>query len=293
MTGQGKTKGLAFAPLIFASGTIVGQGNAHRESATKVSGLKLQRLPSLTLKMSEAISGTSPEGAAVTREAGTFAGTPFAAVTIESNRFQVVREGSRFRESDETAGQPTVFRVKLIEEGLGNFRDMFFYTREALATACALFEGEKAMVNHETEAEAEERPERDVRDIGGHYENLSVDDDETGRAYLGADLVIPAGASYDLLRSQMRHAITFNKKHPDKDFIGLSIAADGDAVEMPLDQFIKDAKFSKACLPKLRDAQAQGMAVVKPVNVIDKVDSCDVVTKPGAGGKILSEKGGN
>lgn len=179
------------------------------------------------------------------------------------------------------------YRVVLIQEGMGNKGDCFYYTAEALKSAVPVFEGQKCYYDHPSAIDEMSRPERSVRDILGHFENVSTKvDDEGEQTLLEADLVVSADPSFDLGRALIEHALDYSKKYPDKEFIGLSINANGDANPMQIDDLIKQG-VPKAALPKLNEAKEEGIDEVKIVSIIDSAISCDLVTAAGAGGKVL------
>lgn len=190
---------------------------------------------------------------------------------------------TRLQESD-SPSKPSRYRVVLIQEGLGNFNDAFFYTREALQSAVSEFEGKKIYANHPSRSEEEDRPERDVKDILGHYENVALEEVD-GRAEVHADLVIPDGEKFDWARNMADAALTYREKYGDKDFVGLSINASGDADESDIDDVIASAP--EACVPKLNEAKEKGVTTVRVVTQIDDAVSTDLVTEAGAGGKFL------
>lgn len=190
-------------------------------------------------------------------------------------------------ESKEDGVGPTKFGVVLLTEGLGNLRDGFWYTREALNSAVTQFEGRKCYANHPSKSEEQERPERDVRDILGHFSNLRVEDAADGRAQLKADLEVPSSDSYKWARELCASAIEFQKKFPDKDLVGLSINANGSAEQITVQDLISRG-IPDSCRPKLMAAVEKGMSAVKIVLLITDAVSCDLVTEAGAGGKITS-----
>lgn len=196
---------------------------------------------------------------------------------------------SRFLESaaiDNGIG-PTEFDVILIQEGLGNFGNAFYYTKSAIESGIMAFEGKKCFANHPTSVEEDIRPERDVKDIIGHFEHLRVDYDKSGRAELCGTLCIMPQKAYEWARAQAIQAVAYAKKFPDKDFIGLSINANGDAQRMPIDELIQRG-VPQSAMPKIEEALQQGVTEVKIVNKISEATSCDLVTEAGAGGKFLS-----
>lgn len=231
--------------------------------------------------------------------------TPDAAAEADSATSQAVgilaeseaKEGSfRFFESmqmvegapsrDSGAG-PTRFRVALIQEGLGNFRDAFYYTREALVSAAAVFEGKKCFADHPGRVDAENRPERSVRDVVGHFEKVHTEENKDGTTRLCADLVVLPDHSYDWARSLVLHSVAYSKQFPDKEFIGLSINASGDAEPVSIDDLSKQVDIPEGAKSKLQTAIAEGVTTVRVVSNITDAVSCDLVTEPGAKGRVI------
>lgn len=182
-------------------------------------------------------------------------------------------------------GEGRRFRVVLIKEGMGNFRDSFFYTAEALEKAVGIFEGKQCYANHPSRTEEDERPERDVRDIVGHFENCTYKESAKG-CQLEADLVVMPGPDFEWVVSMLIHDLDFQKKHPDKEFVGLSINAYGQSEPMEIQEVMKKVR-SPEILKKLTEAYENGINKVKMVQELTDAVSCDLVTKAGAGGKIL------
>ena len=195
---------------------------------------------------------------------------------------------SKFLEAARDNGVgPTRFKVALIQEGLGNLRDGFYYTREALESAVTAFEGKKCFADHPSRSEENDRPERSVRDIVGHYENLHIEENEDGSAALCADLVMLPDAPFEWARSLVRHAVEYSKSFPDKEFVGLSINAAGDAKAVEVKSFL-DTQIPSSCKPKIMKAMEQGLSQVRVVTTIRDAVSTDIVTEPGARGKVIS-----
>jgi hypothetical protein len=171
---------------------------------------------------------------------------------------------------------------------MGNLGDLFYYTRECLESAVTIFEGKKIYADHPSSGEEQTRPERSVRDILGYFENVHLVVGEDDRAFLEADVKLMDGQNFSWARDLMRHSVEFAKKFPDKDFVGLSINASGDAEEKNLDEFLKETKIPDSALLKVQAAKDQGAETIRVVNRIVDAISCDLVTEAGAGGKILS-----
>jgi hypothetical protein len=213
-------------------------------------------------------------------------GSAHVAALREADRMKLP---CRFMESsarDNGIG-PTKFRVILLQEGMGNLADNFFYTKEALESLAPIMEGAKIFANHPRASEEEDLPERDVRDIIGHYENVSVIQGDEGQAQLIADVCILPDEPYRWARALLSHAVEYAKKYPDKDFVGLSINAGGYGEPVPLAEFLKDSTVPKHAIPKLQKAVEEGVETVRVVRRFTEAVSTDLVTKAGAGGKVL------
>lgn len=213
-------------------------------------------------------------------------GSTNTANLVKSKESKIKFQALRFMESAAVAESPTTFRVVLLEEGLGNFSDAFYYTRDALESAVSIFNGLKIFADHPSLEEEEIRPERSTRDILGHYENVSVEDGDAGRAWLCGDVNIMPSTDCAWARGLMVRAIENAKKFPDKPFIGLSINAGGAAEKTPIEDVIKIAP--DGAKEKLNEAKENGIEDVRVVQKITRGTSCDLVTEAGAGGKILN-----
>lgn len=190
---------------------------------------------------------------------------------------------SSFREADKKS-KGNKFEVVLIEEGLGNFQSAFYYTKECLQEAASLFEGKKCLADHPTTTEEQTRPERSVRDILGYYEDVTYVEVD-GRGMLEANLCVePVEWALSLLTNSLEYA----KKYKDKDFVGLSINANGEAQSADLDEFMKTFDIPESAIPKLLEAKQMGVSQIQVVHSLKDAISCDLVTEAGAGGKILS-----
>lgn len=184
------------------------------------------------------------------------------------------------------ANGATRFKVRLIQEGLGNTGDGYYYTKEALRSAVSVFEGKKQYLDHPSRSEEQDRPERSVKDISGYYENVSYKERD-GAGELIADLVIPPQSAFDNARALMEVAIDYSKKFPDQDFVGLSINASGDAQPVSSEDIHKLVNIPASARDKVENAIKDGLNEIKVVKNIDSAVSCDLVTEAGAKGKVL------
>lgn len=196
----------------------------------------------------------------------------------------------KFRETSLDNFKMHRFDVSLIKEGLGNFKDRFFYTKEALKDAAekGIFNGVQCFADHPSQIEEQVQPERSTESIMGYYENVKYQEDESGQGTLVADLCVPVTISKDWQMALLTNSVEYSKKFKDRDFVGLSINAGGPANPMDLDEFMKSQKFAEPVLVKLIEALAQGINQVYVVTELTEVTSVDFVTKAGAGGRINS-----
>ncbi|NDD54408.1 hypothetical protein EBZ39_11130 [bacterium] len=193
----------------------------------------------------------------------------------------------RFMESSAKSVSGNKFKVALIQEGLGNLRDGFYYSADAIKSAVPAFEGKKCYADHPSRFEEQDRPERSVRDIIGHFENVHVQENEDGSVALCADLIVLPDQPYEWARALVRQAVDYSEKYPDKDFVGLSINAAGDAEPIEADRFLKERSIPESCKPKLLKAIEEGLTQVRVVNTIRDAISTDLVTEAGARGRVL------
>lgn len=208
--------------------------------------------------------------------------------TTESNFRATLSASGRFKEADTNTGNdPYKFKVVLIQEGLGNLRDAFYYTREAIESGVAEFEGKKCYADHPSRMDEMNRPERSVRDIIGYFEGVKVEDAEDGSAMLVADLVMMKDASNDWARTLVSSSVDYAKKYNEKSLIGLSINASGDAEPVDAEKFLQSGKIPESAKAKMKDAIAQGITTFRLVSVIKDAVSTDLVTEAGARGKVL------
>ena len=221
-------------------------------------------------------------------DAGTFPQALRPVNKKESVNIKTIGFKARFIESsakDNGIGY-TKFKAILLEEGMGNMSDAMYYSREALVSAVAVFEGKKIFADHPTDTEEEVRPERSVKDVLGHFEKVAVEDGEDGQTLLTANVVILPDKSYEWARGLMRHAVEYSKTYPDKSFIGLSINASGDAEEISIDDLMERG-IPESAIQKLLKAKENGIESLRIVSTITDAVSCDLVTEAGAGGKVL------
>lgn len=205
---------------------------------------------------------------------------------------------ARLFEADAPSGSTPVEgkvpRGILIQEGLGNLRDLFYYTQDALKSAVPVFAGAQFYADHPDQIEEQTRPERSVRDLAGYFNNVHVELGQDGRMMLCGDPKVIDGDSYDWVRDQLTEAVAYSKQYPDKEFVGLSINAEGEASpeEVDLETFLQGGimPIPDSCKPKLLEALAAGVQTIKLCRAINSAFSCDLVTRAGAGGKLREQE---
>lgn len=216
--------------------------------------------------------------------------TGLAQLRDQKKESQALTIKPRFRFQEDVKGRPgigpTRFKVALIQEGLGNLRDLFYYSREAIENAIASFEGKKCFADHPSRSEDQDRPERSVRDIIGHFENVHVEENESGGAMLVAELHTPPEPAFEWARSLIRQAVKYSEKYPEQNLVGLSINASGDAEPVEIDDMLSRdlPDYAKA---KILKAREQGASQIRVVSRITDTISTDLVTEPGARGRVL------
>lgn len=194
---------------------------------------------------------------------------------------------SRFREADNLT-QGNKFEVILIQEGLGNFKSAFYYTKGCLQSSATIFEGKKCYADHPSAIDEQARPERSTRDILGYFEGVQYAEAADGRGMIKGNLCLEATVSSEWARSLLTNSLEYAKKYTDKDFVGLSINANGEAEPTGLDEFMKSSQIPESAIPKLLEAKQMGVEQIQVVKSLKDAVSCDLVTEAGAGGKILS-----
>lgn len=157
--------------------------------------------------------------------------------------------GSRLVSQGNKSGSK--WRVLLIKAGTSANR--VHYSEEVLKRAAPLFEGVKAYADHPSADERRNRPERSVRDVVGWYSNVHWSDEHRG---LVGDFNVLASAGW--LREALKSAWDGGKP----DLLGFSINAAG----MKSGRVVDGGHLLEG---------------------ITQVNSTDVVTTPGAGGRVL------
>lgn len=193
--------------------------------------------------------------------------------------------GGKLEASKTDESGRTTFPVVIISQGLGNLSDKNYYSKDAIQSGVQVYEGKKAYFDHPTPTGEREMPNRSVRDIAGHYENVKAEEDEYGLMALKADFV-PMSGSKDVT-ALLEHAVEYKKKYPDRDYVGISINGDGEGAPMEWQEFLSQESPTSEEMKKLK--QVEGMTI----NVIKKLTdavSADLVTEPGARGRVLLEQ---
>lgn len=159
----------------------------------------------------------------------------------------------------------------LITEGLGNRADMHYYGPECIQAGAPLFEGQPCFIDHQKRSEQQDQPERTVRDKCGYFRNVEVARDENGKLGLRAELHYDLSETGRYAYDKACTAIHYKQEFPgsDKEYVGLSIAADGKLEEktMMVGEEVLDVKY---------------------VTEFTAVGSVDEVTSPARGGRFTA-----
>ena len=166
--------------------------------------------------------------------------------------------------------QKADFRVVLITEGMGNSVDKHFYGREAIESAPSVFEGRPCFIDHPSESEDKDIPERRVASKCGYFRNVHVES-VGGVPGLVGELVLDWSDTGREARAKLITALRYKSEFPnlESEYVGLSINASGE--------------FEK------RTMTVEGQKVdVKYVTRFTRAVSCDIVTEPARGGRVLA-----
>lgn len=163
-----------------------------------------------------------------------------------------------------------VTRVILISEGLGNRRNMNYYGPEAINSAPAIFEGKPCFINHPSESEETDIPERRVQDKCGYFKNVKVETID-GLLSCTGELHFDLSEVGEQAYQKALTALHYREEFPglQSEYVGLSVNAGGDTEQrtMPVENETLDVNY----VTRFTDAT-----------------SCDIVTIPARGGKFLA-----
>ena len=168
------------------------------------------------------------------------------------------------------AKEGPIVKCVLITEGLGNRKDMNYYSSEAIQGGAALFEGKPCFLDHMAESETVERPERSVKEKCGYFKNVQSQVID-GRVGLVAELHFDLSETGKMAYEKALTAIHYKGEFPNSDmeYIGLSINANGSR-EKRVIQIDNE------------------MLEVNYVTQFTDVGSIDEVTTPARGGRFLA-----
>jgi hypothetical protein len=163
-------------------------------------------------------------------------------------------------------------RCVIISVGLGNLRDKNYYSESAVRSAVKLFPGKQAYINHPSESEEQDRPERSVTDLAGYWLNTTlgtVKDADTGESLLACmgTLKFDLSESGRRARDLVATALDYQKRFPNAKDVYCGISINGGGVSHPA----------------MIDGEEVNM-----VTEIQEAFSADIVTKPARGGKFLA-----
>jgi len=178
-------------------------------------------------------------------------------------------EATKAAKAGDATAEPCV-RVVLITEGLGNRKNMNYYGPEAVASAPAVFEGKPAFLDHPSESDERDIPERRVRDKCGFFKNCHVEEVGGVTACVG-DLIFDSSDGGQMAYHKALSAIKYRDHFPNasSEYVGLSVNADGATEERRME--VDGETLEVNYVTRFTDAM-----------------SCDIVTSPARGGKFLA-----
>lgn len=156
------------------------------------------------------------------------------------------------------------YKLILLREGKGNKSDRHYYSNKCINSPVTqqAFEGKPLFVNHLSEDDLRNRPEGDVKEIGGYHTQVHAEGDTLVSTF--KPLKTPAGKfTTDFFDECLEYA----KEYPGQNLGGISINANGESIEGEVDG-----------------------EVWKIVDEIPEAISGDLVTLPGAGGMVVARE---
>jgi hypothetical protein len=162
-------------------------------------------------------------------------------------------------------------RCIVISEGMGNLKDRNVYLPSAIRSAAKAIDGSQCYLNHPSESEEQDRPERSVRDLCGWWTNPQIGttkDPKTGEPLtaLFATLKFDMSRSGQYAKALVQTALNHSQTYPGSKDSYAGISINGGGVSEP--------------------GTMDGMQV-NMVKEIQELFSADIVTKPARGGKFL------
>ena len=151
--------------------------------------------------------------------------------------------------------------VEVIVLSSGTSKNGYTYRPAVVGALVPLLEGAQAFADHPA---PQDRPERSVRDLVGFYHHARLEQDKApgqARAVATLHLLEPAGWLWEMICESLEQGVP--------GLVGISIDVNG----------MDEAR---------RDASGQ---LINEVTRIVRLNSCDIVTKPSAGGAILGLAG--
>ena len=181
-----------------------------------------------------------------------------------------IRSFTAFRESLGHAG-PGNYRLVVINEGLGNKRDLRFYGPEAVASVGRLINGAKCYINHQTEAEMRDRPEGDLGELCGYWKDGLVEKGPDGRLRCVATLVTSDTHAGRDAAGHCDEALKYAEDFPASGDVHCGTSINGDGELEPRKMKFDDQELE-----------------VNYVTEVTSLPSADLVTQPARGGRVLA-----
>ncbi|MGD0053360.1 MAG: hypothetical protein ABSD03_16265, partial [Vulcanimicrobiaceae bacterium] len=158
----------------------------------------------------------------------------------------------------------------MLEEGPGNEVDRHYYTPQCIEDAAdsGVFDGAQTFADHANEVEERIQPGRSVRDLIGWWSDVHAEESDDGRKLLVGTFMIESGNDWAVnkMREAKRYASHYADQ-PEKQYVGFSINAAG-----------------------ISESREIAGKTYNAVLRITEAGSTDMVTRAGAGGRMLSLK---
>jgi len=171
---------------------------------------------------------------------------------------------------DASSFPENIIEVLLITEGLGNRNDMNYYGPEAMASAPVAFEGKPCFLDHPSESEERDIPERHVLSKCGYFKNVHTETVDGMLSVVG-DLHFDISESGKQGYLKALTALHYRDEFPglDSEYVGLSINSNGERENRRIEW------------------QGEKLDVNYVTRFVDAF-SCDIVTSPARGGRFLA-----
>ncbi|GAC1311010.1 MAG: hypothetical protein NVSMB19_25340 [Vulcanimicrobiaceae bacterium] len=166
--------------------------------------------------------------------------------------------------------EPPSADVIIIRAGPGNPADAHYYTDACLEDSVqrGIWNGVPCHLDHPTDSEDKDIPERSVESMAGYFGNakmVTVTDEATHQRVKAVSATFTPEHGHEMVLRKLRTAAQYSQEYPNRSYVGFSINAKGMGESATIDSKQYDR-----------------------VDKITGVESVDIVTRAGAGGKLLT-----